>query len=189
MAPRYDRSLLKKSLHFGDVWRIVVNIAILAPIFTIIGAFISAIFFYLFDDYEPRASDPDKRTWEKRSLTYQIFDVLIEVALIPVLGLLITYAILSMPFIVPVAHEFQKLVDQFSFGLFFSYAILIFMTPLSDKLRYVVGATIGEFMDHIMPDAGNILDMNLRYSTEAEKKLHKNKQFRELEDQLLHGNH
>ena len=56
------------------------NAAILAVIHTVYGAFISYLFFYLFDEFDD--------SWKARSKTYQLTDVIVEIMLIAMFGLL-----------------------------------------------------------------------------------------------------
>jgi hypothetical protein len=181
MAP-IETMIVGDRLGLAELGRIMINVAIYAPLFALTGAFVSIFFYYLFDDYDPRSSETEKRAWEKRSLLYQIADVVLELVCIPVFGLFITYFLVQLPFIVPIKSSVHRIVNQFTIGMFFVYAVMIFMTTLGDKFRYVMMHTVGPLLDHVMPDAGSVIDGTLHYS-----KGKKERNYVNLAGQQLYG--
>ncbi len=90
-----------------DAFALTVNIAMLAIVYTILGSFMSFIFYYLFDEYDlwhEKGLD-----WEKKSLTYQVADLLIEVALIAVVSFWSTFFVNERFPIIPVQFVISRI--------------------------------------------------------------------------------
>ena len=143
-------------LNVGDAVRVTGNIAVYSVIYTLAGALLSYILYYLFDEYND--------TWEGRSLSYQMFDVSAEVSIIGVVAFWLVYFMnVSVP-IIPVRKGLEDFVDSYTAGLFFMFAIFIFLGDLTKKLTYIFDTFVGSHFDRVFPDEGSLLDGTLRYS-------------------------
>lgn len=155
-----------------DSLRVTGNIAIFASLYTLAGGIMSFILYYLFDVY-----NPDKHhgmEWERKGTLFQVMDVVVEIAFIAVSAFWLVYFINTSAPIIPVRNGLQDFVDSYTSGMFFMFAIFIFMTDLSNKLKYLFHKTLGNWFDHIFPEDGSILDGSLCYS--ERQKQRKNKQ-------------
>jgi len=140
----------------GDAVRVTGNIAIYSIIYTVAGAFLSYVLYYLFDEYN--------EAWESRSLGYQLFDVSAEVSIIGVVAFWLVYLMnVSVP-LIPVRKGLEDFVDSYTAGLFFMFAIFIFLGDLTKKLTYMFDTFVGSHFDRVFPDEGSLLDGTLRYS-------------------------
>ena len=145
-----------------DSLRVTGNIAIFATLYTLAGGIVSFMFYYLFDVY-----NPDKQQgmdWERKSLWFQITDVVLEIAIIAVGAFWLVYFINTSAPIIPVRKGLEDFVDSYTSGMFFMFAIFIFMTDLTNKLRYLFQRMLGEYFDNYIPEQGSILDGSLAYS-------------------------
>jgi len=140
----------------GDAVRVTGNIAIYSVIYTIAGAFLSYILYYLFDEFNEK--------WEARGLGYQLFDVSAEVSIIGVVAFWLVYFINVSAPIIPVRRGLEDFVDSYTAGLFFMFAIFIFLGDLTKKLTYIFDTFVGSHFDRVFPAEGSIIDGSLRYS-------------------------
>lgn len=173
MPARYATRLYTDVPGIRDSLFLSTNIGVLAILYTFLGALVSFILYYIFDEY-----DPDKKAgmeWETRSIAYQFYDIFVELALIGILAFWIAFAVGHLPML-PIHAEYQGFVDGYTVGMFFMYTIFIFMVGLDDKLVFVFNRTLGPFFDSFMPDEGSILDFSIRYSTPEERAAKKRKE-------------
>jgi hypothetical protein len=169
VLPRVQRLFSYKiSLH--DFFGLSLNIASLATFYTFFGAFISFIFYYLFDEYAPTDNPPRGMEWEKKGALYQIYDCVVEIILIALVSFWITFAINTSAPIFPVRADLSSFVDTYTTGMFFMYTIFLFMNDLSSKLMYLFNNVIGGHFDRLFPNAGSILDLSLRYNAPSSKR-------------------
>ena len=146
------------SIHLttGDSVRVTGNIVVYSIFYTISGALLSYVFYYLFDEFNEK--------WEARGLGYQLFDVSAEVSIIGVAAFWLVYFINVSAPIIPVRRGLEDFVDSYTAGLFFMFAIFIFLGDLTKKLTYIFDKFVGSHFDRVFPDEGSILDGTLRYS-------------------------
>ena len=151
-------------LSAGDAARVTGNIAIFSVVYTLAGALLSYVLYYLFDVY-----DDKNKEWEEKGLTYQLFDVSVEVAVIGIVAFWLVYFMnISTP-IIPVRKGLEDFVDSYTAGLFFMFAIFIFLGDLTNKLKYIFDTFLGIHFDFLFPAEGSILDGTLRYSNEQKE--------------------
>jgi hypothetical protein len=146
----------------NDSLRVTANIAVFASLYTLAGGVMSFILYYLFDVY-----NPDKRQgmeWERKGALFQVMDVVVEIAFIAVSAFWLVYFINTSAPIIPVRNGLQDFVDSYTSGMFFMFAVFIFMTDLSHKLKYLFQLGLGNWFDHYFPEDGSILDGSLCYS-------------------------
>jgi len=146
-------------LSLNDAVRVTGNIAMFSIVYTIAGALLSYVLYYLFDVY-----DEKNKEWEGKGLTYQIFDVSVEVSIIAVVAFWLVYFMNTSAPIIPVRKGLEDFVDSYTAGLFFIFSIFIFLGDLSNKLKYIFDHYLGSYFDHLFPAEGSLLDGTLRYS-------------------------
>jgi hypothetical protein len=146
-------------LSLNDAVRVTGNIAVFSIVYTIAGAILSYILYYLFDVY-----DDKNREWEEKGLAYQVFDVGVEVSIIAVVAFWLVYFMNTSTPIIPVRKGLEDFVDSYTAGLFFIFAIFIFLGDLTNKLKYIFDHYLGSHFDHLFPAEGSLLDGTLRYS-------------------------
>lgn len=160
----YTTSLYTDSIHtWNDIFSMSANIVILAIFYTFLGAFVSFIFYYLFDEYEPTDKDPVKTKWETYSGWYQLYDVCVEISLIALASFWTTYTVNTTAYIIPVRRELSSFIDSYTTGLFFMYTIFLFLNDLSNKLTFLYETYVGTHFDLLLPNEGSILDFSLKY--------------------------
>jgi hypothetical protein len=143
----------------GDAARVTGNIAIFSVFYTIAGALLSYVLYYLFDVYNDK-----NKEWEDKGLSYQVFDVSLEIAIIGIVAFWLVYSINVSAPIIPVRRGLENFVDSYTAGLFFMFAMFIFLGDLTNKLKYIFDTFLGSYFDTIFPEEGSILDGTLRYS-------------------------
>jgi hypothetical protein len=147
-----------------EMVNLTLNIGILSIFFTFFGAFVSYIFYYIFDEYGPDDEPKRGMEWEKHSALRQIADISLEITLIGVVSFWLTYYFNTSAPIFPVRSSLVSFVDTYTTGMFFMFTIFLFTNDLSSKLRYVYNEYVGYHFDVIFPAYGSIWDLNLRYS-------------------------
>ncbi len=135
---------------------ISLNAAFLAIFYTLLGVFISYILYYLFDEYDEK--------WEKRSVNYKLLDVSVEISLISIIAFWSAQLIEISPPIFPVRKQLDVLVDSFISGIFYIFAIFLFMDSLTGKLKYLFHELFELHFTRIFPKYGSIIDLSLSYS-------------------------
>ena len=140
---------------------VTLNIVLLGIITTLLGAFVSFVFYYIFDEYNEE--------WEKKTVLYQLTDVSIQVALLAVISFWSSQYIEYLPPIFPVSKYLDEKVDQYITGIFFIFAVFVFMDELSDKLRFIFNENLSHYFDSLFPDSGSIISLNLSYKKRKTK--------------------
>lgn len=160
----YTTSLYADNIHtWGDIFSMSGNIVILAIFYAFLGAFVSFVFYYFFDEYDPADKDPVKTKWGTYSGWYQLYDVCVEIALISLASFWTTYTVNTTTYIIPVRNELSPFIDSYTTGLFFMYTIFLFLNDLSNKLTFLYETYVGTHFDWLLPNEGSILDFSLKY--------------------------
>lgn len=148
----------------GESLSITGNAAILAVLHTVYGAFISYLFYYLFDEFD--------ESWQKRSNLYKITDVMVEIMLIAIFGYWASEATLLLSPIFPLSKAKEIAVDSWVSGIFFVIALFLFLDGLTEKLKYLQNHFFEDTFSRWLPQYGSLVDLNLSYTpvTEEEKK-------------------
>lgn len=152
------------SLSLPSTWDVValtLNIAILAIVFTTLGSVMSFVFYYLFDEYDIWTERGLE--WEKKSVSYQITDLLLEIALISIFSFWAAFFMNERFPIIPVSSRFASYIDTYSTGLFFMYTVFIFVDSFGYKLQHVISKVLAPAFDRFMPDSGSIVDFSLHW--------------------------
>ena len=147
-------------LSMGDSMRVTANIVIFSIMYAMAGGLLSFILYYLFDTYKP----PESTEWETKGLVFQITDIALEIAIIGLVAFWLVYFINTSTPIIPIRRGLEDFVDSYTSGLFFMFAIFIFLDDFSNKMKYVFNHFLGHIFDKIFPAEGSIIDGTLRYS-------------------------
>lgn len=133
-----------------------LNIAILSVFYTSLGGLISYILGYLFDDCD--------EVWKGRSLSYKLSEIGLELFIFGSLAFWISrYIIIAAP-IFEVSPELDHAIDTYISGLFFAYAMFLFLDHLSQKIKCIYEDIVGPHIKKILPGKGYLLEGTLRYA-------------------------
>jgi hypothetical protein len=159
---KYATSIYPKSgILASDALPLTLNIAILAVLYTFLGALMSYVFYYLFDEYDSFSQSENQ--WEKKGTLYQILDIIIEIVVIAVSSFWIVFFINETFPIIPVRRQFVQYIDTYSTGLFFMFTIFIFVESFGNKLEHIFSKHVAPIFDYIFPNYGSIVDFSLSY--------------------------
>lgn len=125
---------------------VTLNSALLAICYTLLGVLVSFVLYYLFDEYD--------KAWEKRPLWYQLLDVFLEISLLSVIAFWSAHVIEIAPPIFPVRKALDTLVDSYISGIFYVFAVFLFMDGLTVKLKFLFNEYFGEHFDKYLPPNG-----------------------------------
>jgi hypothetical protein len=135
---------------------ITFNAVILALFYTVFGALLSYVFYHIFDEF-----DDD---WEKRSDVYKFGDVVVEISLIAMIGLWSYRIIDNLPPFFSVDKNLDSMVDGYMSGIFFTYAMFLFLDQLTDKIKFLYEEHVGPHFSKLLPQHGSLIDLSLSYS-------------------------
>ena len=136
------------------------------PIFyTLLGVLVSYVLYYLFDEYNEE--------WQKSPTWYKILDVSVEISLLSIISFWSAQLIEIYPPVFPVRKSLDVLVDSFISGIFYIFAIFIFMDSLTDKLKHLYEDTVGPHFNKIFPQHGSLINLSLSYSPSKKTEKHK----------------
>ena len=148
-------------MSFKEALYVTINASLLAVMYTIFGALISYIFYHIFDEFD--------ENWKKRSELYKITEVTVEVVIIAIIAFWSAFFIEKLQPFVPVRKQLDTLVDGFISGIFFIFAIFLFIDQLTDKLKYLYHDYLGEHAGRFFPQYGSIIDLSLSYTPKTER--------------------
>jgi len=148
-------------MSFKEALYVTINASLLALMYTIFGALISYIFYHIFDEFD--------ENWKKRSELYKITEVTVEVVIIAIIAFWSAFFIEKLQPFVPVRKQLDTLVDGFISGIFFIFAIFLFIDQLTDKLKYLYHEYLGEHAGRFFPQYGSIIDLSLSYTPKTER--------------------
>ena len=147
---------------------VTLNAGVLAIGYTLIGVLVSYVLYYLFDVYD--------EDWKKRSVLFQITDVSLEIALLSIIAFWSAHVIEIAPPFFPVRKRLDLLVDGYISGIFYVFAVFVFMDDLTEKLKYLFDLLLSSHFSKLFPQYGSILDLSLSYTprkTDKEKEVDK----------------
>jgi hypothetical protein len=133
-----------------------LNAALLAIFYTLLGVLVSYVLYYLFDEYNEE--------WQKKSMWYKFLDVSLEISLLSIISFWSGQLIEIYPPIFPVRKQLDVLVDGYISGIFYIFAIFIFMDSLTEKLKHLYEDSVGPHFNKIFPQHGSLLDLSLSYT-------------------------
>jgi hypothetical protein len=139
------------------------NAGILAIFYTVLGAIISYVMYHIFDDFD--------EDWKKRPLWFKLLDVCVEVAVLSITAFWSAHIIEIAPPFFRVRKELDLLVDGYLSGIFYIYAVFMFLDSLTEKFKYLFDEILAVHFNKIFPQYGSILDLSLSYQKpKTEKK-------------------
>ena len=152
-------------MNFRETTFVSLNAALLAIFYTLLGVLVSYSLYHLFDEFN--------EDWKKKSSFYKFFDVSIEISLLSVIAFWSAHIIEIAPAMFPVRKELDILVDGYISGIFYIFAVFLFMESLTDKLKYLYEETLAGHFGKIFPQYGSLINLSLSYSppTKTEKKV------------------
>lgn len=148
-------------MSWKEAFYVTINASILAIFYTIFGALISYIFYHIFDEF-----DDD---WKGRSVQYKLLDVSVEIVIIAIIAFWSAQYIELLPPFMRVRKELDTMVDGYISGIFFIFAIFLFIDELTEKLKYLHHEYLGEHVGKILPQHGSIIDLSLSYTPKTER--------------------
>lgn len=126
-----------------EIVGVTLNASILAVFYTVLGGVISYILGIFvdipFDD------------WKKQSIWYQVGTVSLELSIVGTIGFWIMFVIRAAAPIFPVSKELDYLVDTYIGGVFFAYAMFLFIQKLDDKIRYLYTELLDKHIEKMFP--------------------------------------
>ena len=148
-------------MSWKEAFYVTINASLLAIMYTVFGALISYIFYHIFDEFNDE--------WKKRSELYKITEVTVELIIIANIAFWSAQYIEMLQPFVPVRKELDRLVDGYISGLFFIFAIFLFIDQLTEKLKYLYHDYLEEHAGRIFPQYGSIIDLSLSYTPKTER--------------------
>jgi hypothetical protein len=93
--------------------------------------------YYFFDDHD--------EIWEKeRSTLYQVGMVGLEIVVIAIVAFWSYFIIRDAPPLFPVSKHLDVFVDSYISGIFFAYAMFLFLDNLSSKIQFLYHKFLGK---------------------------------------------
>ena len=132
------------------------NVILLALFYTVFGACLSYVMYHIFDEFDEH--------WKKRTTIFQLTDVTLEISILATIAFWSSQIINYAPPMLPVRKELDSLVDNYISGMFFLFAIFVFMDDLTEKLKFLFHKIIGPHFNTIFPQYGSIVDLTLSYT-------------------------
>lgn len=126
-----------------------LNISILALFYTFIGLLISVLLYHLFDDCD--------ETWKQENIAYQLGDIFVELGIIGTVAFWTTYVIRDYAPIFPVSKSLDLLIDTYISGIFFAFAMFLFLEQLSLKIKYLYDEFIHKHIVRYIPPNWSVM--------------------------------
>lgn len=143
-------------MNYSEMFRVTANSALLAIFYTLLGVLVSFVLYHVFDEWND--------DWKKKSVTYQLTDVSLEIAFLSFIAFWSAHIIEIAPPVIPVRKELDLLVDGYISGIFYVFAVFVFMDDLTEKLKYLYSTLLGKHFESIFPKYGSIVDLSLSYT-------------------------
>jgi len=141
------------------LWKEVINISldicVLGLVYTFVGLSISYLFYYLFDEFNEE--------WMKKSDTYKVTDVIIEVISIPLLTFWMLNFIRPYAILLPVPNTKKVEIEMHVVDILFMVTIFIFLDDTVEKLQYLHNYYFHKHAANLLPQYGSLADLSLSY--------------------------
>jgi len=138
-------------MQVSDILGGSLNIMILAVFYTVLGAFMSYILFHLFDDYG--------KEWEEQGILYQTADVVTELTFVGAIAFWTTKVIKEYPPVFTIHTRLDREIDVYISGLFFAFAMFMFLNDLTTKIKYVYEKFLKTQFVRMFPEQWSIMKM------------------------------
>lgn len=139
-----------------EIIHMSINLSTLAITYTIFGALISYVFYYIFDEFDDK--------WKKRSELYKFSDVFIETILIALVAFWSSQFIQQLPPLFKVRKVLDIMVDTYISGIFFVFAMFLFLDQFTEKLKFLHDDYLSGYLSKLIPQHGHLLDLTLSYT-------------------------
>uniref|UniRef100_A0A6C0CF68 Uncharacterized protein n=1 Tax=viral metagenome TaxID=1070528 RepID=A0A6C0CF68_9ZZZZ len=133
----------------GEVFGGTLNITMLAVFYTLIGILISVVLYHLFDD-----CDED---WKKEHLAYQLGDIGLELGIIGTVAFWTTEITREWAPIFPITKVLDLKIDTYTSGIFFAYAMFLFLEELSQKIKFLYESYIHHHIVRFIPPNWSVM--------------------------------
>jgi len=153
----YAENVFNHKMGYNDVVNLSLNITMLSVFYAFLGGVVSFVFHYLFDEFDEE--------WKNKSDWFKIFDISIEVCGLALIAFWSVFTVNTSAPIFPVRHYLAGFVDTYTSGMFFIYAIFLFMGDLGEKMKHLYDKYLTKPFKKVVPTIGSILDLSLRYET------------------------
>jgi uncharacterized membrane-anchored protein len=130
---------MKASSHIVGI---TLNTGLLVIFYVVFGGLLSYLLYYIFDEH-----DAD---WEQSSSFYQISMVILELVIIGVIGIWAAIIINEAPPVFHVSKKWDRFVDSYVAGVFFAFAMFLFLDNLSTKLKFLYHKFLGKQEEHLI---------------------------------------
>lgn len=144
-------------MNWAETSFVTLNAAFLAIFYTLLGVLVSYVLYHLFDSF-------DDNWKEERSWGFKIADVSLEISILSIIAFWSAHIIELAPPFFPVRKELDTLVDGYISGIFYIFAIFVFMDELTEKLKFMFNGLFAAPFAKYFPQHGSILDLSLSYT-------------------------
>lgn len=144
-------------MNWSETGLVTLNAAVLAIFYSLLGVLVSYILYHLFDSF-------DDMWKEERSWAFKIADVSLEISILSIIAFWSAHVIELAPPFFHVRKELDTLVDGYISGIFYIFAIFVFMDELTFKLKYMFDELFAAPFSKYFPQHGSILDLSLSYT-------------------------
>lgn len=143
-------------MSYGEIIRVTINASLLAIFYTLLGVLVSFVLYYIFDEYDDK--------WKEHSIGFQLADVSLEISILSLVAFWSAHIIELAPPLLHVRKELDLLVDGYISGIFYVFAVFVFMNDLTEKLKFIFDTSLGNHFTKIFPQYGSIIDLSLSYT-------------------------
>jgi hypothetical protein len=99
-------------------------------------------------------------------------DVSVQMIRVGIIAFWLTHWMRKAPPIFSVHKKLDLEVDSYVSGMFFVFAMFLFMDSMSDKIRWIYQDLFGVHFGYLFPQEGHLLQMNLSYSRKTDESKH-----------------
>jgi hypothetical protein len=143
-------------MNWKEIFFVSGNACVLAIFYTLLGCLVSYAMYHIFDTHDAN--------WEKRPLWFQLSDVAIETSVLSLVSFWTAQLIEIAPPVFPVRKELDILVDTYISGIFFIFAVFLFLDELTTKYKYLFERIFKPYFNKLFPKYGSIIDFSLSYA-------------------------
>lgn len=126
-----------------------MNIVILALFYTLIGLLLSVLLYHLFDDCD--------KEWKAEHLAYQVGDIGLELGIIGSVAFWTTQITRGWAPIFPISKILDLQIDTYVSGLFFAYAMFLFLEQLSEKVKFLYKEHVHKHIVRFIPPNWSVM--------------------------------
>jgi len=128
-----------------------LNIFLLSTFYFGVGLLISMLLFHLFDNCDD--------TWKSERIEYQLGDIFLELGIIGTVAFWTTHTIRDYAPIFPISKSLDILIDTYISGIFFAFAMFLFLEQLSMKIKYLYQEYVHKQIVRYIPPNWSVMKM------------------------------